>query len=361
MIAAHSNGGGYANQFQNHETDAGNPAILQSVLAELWDFDTRISTDKNGNPAKQDYLQQSPSLAPLKTIRGYYQTDPSPDCYFNAQLRDENDRWKNYYSHALDAGRESPVVPSLPPGPYNDTGTTDTSDPVNGRSQMYRHHLIREFMFKDAAANNNVTDIPRGPDQPPSRAYPYHLVRNQDWVLDPVKDKNVPSYTNGPGHYQSTRYLLDDNIDPSDGNAELKFSPREVNFTALLYGLHERQDDGSDPVAAVAPNWFGVAVPDGITDYRNVIIYFHPYPGQKGAGYLPGDYQDKSGDGVTGTNWKELYAYVERLGKQLAASGNNNQILIFPFMENYDDVGIFPQYWYCIVMDILDDIYLNGV
>jgi len=165
------------------------------------------------------------------------------------------------------------------------------------------------------------------------------------------------------------KYLLDDSsFLPNSSGAPVDFEQRDVAFTALLYELHELRD-GSDPVAQVAPNWFGVAVPDGINDIRNVILYFHPNPTQSGANYSPTDYQNKSGD--NGTNWKELFAYVDRLGFQLAGAAKyagtvsdgdpRNQIVIFPFMQNYDDVGILPQYWYFIIRDILDDIYSNGV
>lgn len=143
----------------------------------------------------------------------------------------------------------------------------------------------------------------------------------------------------------------------------------DVAFTALLYELSDISGN------AVVPNWFGVAVPDGITDFRNVIFYFHPYPIQlPGADYLQSTYQSKSGGSPgTGTNWKELFAYVHTLGNQLAGAANYaklnpgvspgepwNQIVIFPFMRDYDDPGILPQYWYFIVQDILDDLITNG-
>ena len=45
--------------------------------------------------------------------------------------------------------------------------------------------------------------------------------------------------------------------------------------------------------ANVVPNWFGVAVPDGLTDFTRPNIFFHPTPGQ--AGYNDNDYPTKAG------------------------------------------------------------------
>jgi hypothetical protein len=171
----------------------------------------------------------------------------------------------------------------------------------------------------------------------------------------------VSSYTNGTGHYLSKKYLLDDGtFDPTTGS--INFESRNVGFSALLYELR----DGNGGVVNDSPNWFGVAVPEGITDYRNVVIYFHPSTGQGGALYDTRDYLAKSG--AHGTNWKELYSYVERLGKQLAGAAKfapvgvntNNQILIFPFMRDFPSAGLLSKYWYNFVMDILDDLYTNG-
>jgi hypothetical protein len=70
---------------------------------------------------------------------------------------------------------------------------------------------------------------------------------------------------------------------------------------------------------AFSPNWFGVAVPDGITDFTNVVIYFHPTPQQ--ANYFDPDYASKTNGGSTvHANWKELLGYVDRLGSQLAGA-----------------------------------------
>jgi hypothetical protein len=354
------------------------------VLAELWDFDTRISTkgvDAQGNPipAPEDYLQPDAhaNLA-VKPLRAYTQGPGnynSGEAYFLAALEDP--QWSKYYNQSI--GSSTPAEhPPLPPGPYNSNPANNTPDAPHGL--YYTHHLIRDFMFLDAAVNNNTTNFVAF--QPPQdTGYPYRAVRIN--LPPPVPDNpnvlnddpNLMTYTQGTGHQQTPgKWLLkDDSFSPSPtGGPAVDFESKNVAFTALLYELR----DGSNQVPNVAPNWFGVAVPDGITDYRNVILYFHPNPTQSGALYNPADYNSNNPGspektGSQGTNWKELFAYVDRLGNQLAGaalyaptvldSDPRNQILILPFMQNYDDVGILPQYWYFIIRDILDDIVTNGV
>jgi hypothetical protein len=357
VIAAASNGGGYANLFRGNDTTG----ILETVLAELWDFDTRISSDGQGNPAPQDYLRPNgkPLRAYTQTPGSYNQTPPNPEAYFLADLTEA--RWSGYYDNGI--GAHIPAeIPPLPPGPYNSTGNTDGANSLN-----YRHHLIRDFMFLDAAASNHTNTFPTF--QPPQDTdYPYNVVRMQQWP--PVSDDpKLATFTQGIGHnhpQNNSKYLLEDSsFVPESGGGPVNFEQRDVAFTALLYELR----DSHNGVAPVAPNWFGVAVPDGNTDMRNVILYFHPNPTQTGANYSPSDYQNKSGQ--NGTNWKELFAYVDRLGFQLAGAAKyagtvsdgdpRNQIVIFPFMQSYDDVGILPKYWYFIIKGILDDLYNNGV
>jgi hypothetical protein len=348
VIAANSNGGGYANNFQTQEPNFNNGGILASVLAELWDFDTRISSDGQGNPAPQDYLQALTGTP--QHFRGYNQsTNHSAQADFKVTLDDP--RWQNYYTD-LQNNVIQPEIPPLPPGPYNDTQSTDTRHGLN-----YTHHLIRDFMFLDAAVNNNIILLNPEPAWP-TAGFPYQVVP----ISLNTSEGNVAKYTQGTVHHSNPYYALNYRNDPppiKDDGSLLNFESRVIGFTALLYELQ----NGSGTAANVVPNWFGVAVPDGITDFRNVIVYFHPNPTQSGAGYNPNDYQNKSGN--NGTNWKELFAYVERLGKQLAgaakySSGGNdlrNQIVILPFMRDYDDVGVFPQYWSFIIKAILDDLY----
>jgi hypothetical protein len=185
----------------------------------------------------------------------------------------------------------------------------------------------------------------------------YLVVRKTAFFTSPAEETKVSQFTRGPGRHPVDKLLLDDSTFVEQGPDLLDFETRQVAFTALLYELQERNNPGV--AANVVPNWFGVAVPDNVTDLRNVILYFHPNPTQ--AAYEPGQYQTKSGR----PNWKELFAYVDRLGNQLAGAATTtelaNQIVILPFMKQYREVGILPTLWYHIVRDILDDIRTNGV
>jgi hypothetical protein len=141
----------------------------------------------------------------------------------------------------------------------------------------------------------------------------------------------------------------------------------DVSFATFLYEL---VDLANSPVNGntFSPNWFGVAVPDGITDFTNVVIYFHPTPEQ--ANYFDTDYASKSNGGFSAhANWKELLGYVDRLGSQLAGAVKDsgatpNQIVIVPLMRNSNvdggsavgAAGILPRQWFFIVNDILKDV-----
>ena len=123
----------------------------------------------------------------------------------------------------------------------------------------------------------------------------------------------------------------------------------------------------------VVPNWFGVAIADGCTDFTRPTIYFHPNP--QPAGYEHGGgnsiYFGKSDPDALGLTplqseqrrkWHQLFEYVDRLAAQLAGAvalgANPNQILILPFMpaSAIGDAGKLPQHWHPIVTDILGDV-----
>jgi hypothetical protein len=361
VIAAASNGGGYANIFRDKEPLEG-PKLLESVLDELWDFDTRISSTggPNSQPAPDDFLQARGTL-----LRGYNQNglNPQTEAFFKASLI--SGRWQNYYDDTNDGLNPPSEIPPLPRNPPNDSAAPDDAPPDTNLT----HHLIRDFMFLDAAAHNDTSKTPNTVRADLQAQKNQFLVVRKDFDFSNSSEQTLVSkFTRGPGRHPVNKLLLDDAsfVDPG-GTSRLNFESKDVAFTALLYELQEKDNPGV--AAKVVPNWFGVAVPDGITDFRNIIIYFHPSPGQ--AGYQQADYQSKTGNlkpppPNNGTNWKELYAYIDRLGNQLAGAAlieekAKNQILIFPFMRDFRQVGILPKWWYHIVRDIIDDIIKNGV
>jgi hypothetical protein len=106
--------------------------------------------------------------------------------------------------------------------------------------------------------------------------------------------------------------------------------------------------------AQVVPNWFGVAIPNGISDFTKPNIFFHPIPAQ--AGYNDADYPAKTG------RWPKLFYYMDRLGFQVDAAfqvsnAPRNQIVIMPFLTSAaTNTGILPANWLGIITDILSDV-----
>ena len=223
-------------------------------------------------------------------------------------------------------------------------------------------------MFLDAAATNRTVSGPPTPVTP--------LVAQQFTVrfkpLDPAslagEDSALAEFTRGTGRQNaSNKHLLDTATAPVSAAGDFAYLHTDVSFATLLYEL---VDLTNNPVNGnqFSPNWFGVAVPDGITDFTNVVIYFHPTPQQ--ANYFDPDYASKTNGGNPAhANWKELLGYVDRLGSQLAGAvkksgATPNQIVIVPLMRNSNvdggaavgAAGILPRQWFHIVNDILKDI-----
>lgn len=151
----------------------------------------------------------------------------------------------------------------------------------------------------------------------------------------------VPGYHSGTGLHQAARLMVDPSTVP--GSAPLQFAAHQTSVTTMLFALNEQ----------VVPNWFGVAVPPGVTDFSKAHIFFHPIPGQ--AGYLDSDYPTKSG------KWPQLFYYMERLGYQVDRArqlgATPNQIVIMPFLTSAaTDTGIFPNRWKNIVIDVLTSV-----
>jgi hypothetical protein len=142
---------------------------------------------------------------------------------------------------------------------------------------------------------------------------------------------------------------------PVQSNTVLNFEQAtELSYRALLYELHDRP---SGVLSTKAPNWFGVALPTAfdLSGDVYVIVYFHPRPGQ--AGYNDADYQNKNG--ASGTDWRQLYAYVDRLGGQMAgaikAGAKANRLVVFPFLKSAQ-YTVPTGEWFNIIHDILQDI-----
>ena len=143
-----------------------------------------------------------------------------------------------------------------------------------------------------------------------------------------------------------------------------------LTYHALLYEV--REPDGVT-VASVSPNWFGVAIPDSanfdLSSDVYVVLYFHPTPGQ--AHFSNADYLAKNG-ASGGTDWKQLYAFVDRLGGQMAGAIERydapaNRLVIFPFLQQpaANALPTLPtKEWGNIIHDILQDInnsIVNGI
>jgi hypothetical protein len=356
----------------------------------LWDFDSDIATPASLRIDPQ--LWQSPSPWVNLPIRAYYQGAQLPaNAPVGSTLIDISARhWSGYVEHP---SGDDPEVPPLPPeGTNSNPGINPiTGTPYNGSDTpgsidvTYAHHLNRDFMFLDAAAANQEASNTSTQVQPQTQ--PQFTVSYFD--LDPTSsdDPELPRFTRGTGHHLiNNKYLINDgavgNVIPdqsetSDTIFTLFFDADQSNpglsFTILLYQLTDLSGNAIDG-NQYSPNWFGVAVPDGITDFANVIIYFHPSPLQ--AGYFDTDYALKSNTGNSNqpiqnhTNWKELLGYVDRLASQLAgatkyANATPNQIVILPIMRSANVVdgeqvsygpGVLTGQWYYIVNAILQDI-----
>jgi hypothetical protein len=152
---------------------------------------------------------------------------------------------------------------------------------------------------------------------------------------------------------------------PVQSGAALDFSQIESTLTyrAMLYELHDKAAPNN--TANIVPNWFGVAIPNPDTfDLSSdvyVVLYFHPTPGQ--ANYRDQDYPAKTGT-QGGTDWKQLYAYVDRLGGQMTGAiqygAPANRLVIFPFLTEVQ-YTLPTSEWLNVIHDILQDINANQI
>jgi hypothetical protein len=171
--------------------------------------------------------------------------------------------------------------------------------------------------------------------------------------IEPLHLDPIPGYHNGTGSHGRRQMIVDPGSVP--GTGKLQFLAANVHVATMLFQINQQ----------VVPNWFGVAIPDNVTDFSSPNIFFHPLPAQ--AGYIDADYFSKTGR-ASGPIWPDLFYYMELLGYQLDGAIKNygapgNQVLIMPFLTSTaTDTGIFHANWQGIVTDILTDArILSGV
>ena len=356
------------NNFCVSEASPGGLGVLSSLLAEVWDFDSQVASPATSR------IDGSKIFG--KPMRAYYELGkqlPSNAPTGSELIDARGSRWSDYKERGTTEPRE---VPPLPPERTNSNSVaalnghdsptrTPPTPPGEFQASGYTHHLIRDFMFLDAAAANKPATGPATLLTPPVPKQFTVRFKPLDPASFVAEDPALGEFTRGTGKHPATKKRLLDRTSVN-GTGKFAYIDDTVSYATLLYELVDLSNNLMSG-AQFSPNWFGVAVPEGITDFSNVVIYFHPTPKQ--AGYEDADYASKTNGGITShTNWKELLGYVDRLGSQLAASVKRagaipNQIVIVPLMRlgNVDGgrsvgAGILPRQWYYLVNDIIKDL-----
>jgi hypothetical protein len=151
-------------------------------------------------------------------------------------------------------------------------------------------------------------------------------------TLDPIDGVH-----RGTGTHSLNDWLLD----PASvaGSGPLAFAKGDMQTTTMLFQID----------APVVPNWFGVAVPSGITSFTDPVLYFHPTPAQ--AGYVDADYAAKTG------KWPQLFHYIDTLGMQVDPA-RKDRVMIMPFLTEAAtaDTGILPGRWDDLLTQILTGV-----
>ena len=148
-------------------------------------------------------------------------------------------------------------------------------------------------------------------------------------TLDPVE---------GVHEGTGTQSMNDWILDPTSvaGSGPLAFVKADMQTTTMLFEI----------AAPVVPNWFGVAVPGGISSFVDPVLFFHPTPSQ--AGYVDADYAAKAG------KWPELFYYMDKLGLQVDPA-HKDRVVVMPFLTEAaaSDTGILPGAWLSLLTQIL--------
>jgi hypothetical protein len=148
-------------------------------------------------------------------------------------------------------------------------------------------------------------------------------------ALDPIDGVHQ-----GTGTQSTNDWVLD----PTSvaGSGPLAFVQANMQTTTMLFEID----------APVVPNWFGVAVPNGIASFTDPVLFFHPTPSQ--AGYVDADYAAKRG------KWPQLFYYMQKLGYQVDPA-HKDRVVVMPFLTEAAavDTGILPGAWESLLTQIL--------
>lgn len=305
-------------------------------LTQVWDF-----ADFGNN--------LDPVIAKTVPVRTYLDPDSDKTSKPGQTLIDlPVASWTNYAAARSGLPKEVPPLPGQDPTIKAET-----------------HHEIRDFMLLDAAVNrifSNSTSFSGTPADIVVQGVICQLNRVNLGPVTATEDASTPQVSQGTGLNTTSGKLVVKETTVTDFGT-LDFRQNDVKITLLLYEL---QDTGGNIVDAV-PNWFGVAVPSGVTDFSKPILYFHPTPSQNN--YIDGkkdvNYFKKTAAGPwtgSGRDWRELFAYMDRNGNQLAGAilqgAISNQIVITPIMTTHSatTTGILKDNWLAIVTDILQDV-----
>jgi hypothetical protein len=101
----------------------------------------------------------------------------------------------------------------------------------------------------------------------------------------------------------------------------------------------------------VVPNWFGVLVPNGVTNFENIHLFFHPTPSNR-------HIDDKDYKTPGKGRFREILHYLtDDMAIQFCAA-QSGQVLIMPLMTQGAAAtsGILPQRWESIFGQILGQL-----
>lgn len=344
---------------------------FQQLLSQVWNFADATDLSKGRDN------RLNPLIAQTVTTITYF--DPNADTSQGSQVDQKpgqikfelpSSSWANYAA-ALTKLQTDGVPIETPPLPGQDPTIPE-----------FTHYQVRDFTFLDAAVRRvfgSSNGVAPSSDVITFNGITCEIRRIDLGAVVAVADGSQPRVSLGTNLHDTSNKLLVDTGSVAQSNSVLTFSEQNVEITLRLYELWDVStgDATNAKPAAVVPNWFGAAVPTGLTDFSRPILYFHPTPSQNhyndgvnNAIYLaktnvgPSTSTTDNNGNVNNRDWRELFAYLDRLGNQLAGArlegANLNQVVIMPFMTTSSasdgSAGLLKENWLAVITAILQDL-----